>query len=71
MIRVGLAIDQHKIRPNVAVAVIFPLAGQLMIVVMPGQFTIRRQRSNDAPEFGVQDSCVPPAPFPPVVPLES
>ena len=70
MIRVGFAIDQHEIGPDMAVAVILPPTRQLMILVTPGQLAVRRQLGNDAPKFGVQGACEPPFLFPPVVTFE-
>ena len=41
MVRVRLAVDRHKIGPDVTVAVIVPLAGQSMILVTPRQLAVR------------------------------
>lgn len=40
---VRFAINQHQIGPYMAIAVIFPVAGQRVVVVVSGERRIRRQ----------------------------
>ncbi len=56
---VRFAVDQNEIGPDVAVAVILPLAAKGMIEISPGQRLIFRQHGHCFEQLGVESPALP------------
>jgi hypothetical protein len=51
---IGLPIDQHEIRPNMAVPMILPFSRQLVVDMATQQRLIRRQQIDHFHQKGIQ-----------------
>src|SRR5271165_6292880 len=67
----GFAIDEHEIRPNMAVTKVFPPAGERMIVKTRRQRLVGGQHGDHFAEQVLQLSAVTAGLRPPVIPLVS
>jgi hypothetical protein len=68
---VRLAVDQHEVGPDMAIAVITPLTRQRVIERTPGQSLIRRQDIDDFHKQAIQPLAVLPRFLAPVVAFKS
>ena len=68
---VGFAIDEHEIRPNMAVTKVFPPAGERMIVKTRRRRLVGGQHGDHFAEQVVQLSAVSAGLRTPVIPLVS
>ena len=55
---VRLAVDQDQIRPDVAIAVIGPLAAERVIEIPPRQRLVLRQRTDGFEQIGIEAFAV-------------
>jgi hypothetical protein len=61
-IAIGVTIDQHQVRLDVTVTVIFPLAGKRMVSIARGQGLVVGQEGENGWQIQVERSTVwPPA----------
>jgi hypothetical protein len=68
---IRLAVDENEIRPEVAVAVIVPFAGQWVIEVSSRQRRVGGEQVDHLHQQGVQLLAVPAGFFSPVVTLKA
>ena len=59
-VRVGFAVDQNKIGPDMTIAEFAPVAGQSVIPMIGGKRQVLRQHRNDISEL-VVEGCPMPA----------
>ena len=57
-LRIGLAVNQHQVGLDVAIVVVFPLAGQEVVSVLFVQRKIIGQRVDDGDEFAGKGGAV-------------
>lgn len=63
---VGLAVNQHQIGLDVAIAVVFPVANQRVIAVLFGQRLVIRQGGNNGDELACQRLTMGAFALPPI-----
>ena len=69
--RVRLSIDEHEVRPDVAVAVVGPVTGERVIEISARQLRIGLQQIDRMGEVSVERLAMPPGLLALVVALEA
>ena len=68
---IGLAVDENKVRPDMAIAMVTPFACQCVIEIPAGQRRIRRQQIHHAHQQCIQLFAENPGFLPPVIAFET
>jgi hypothetical protein len=59
---IGLPIDEHEIRPDVAIPMVPPVAGQCMVAMLRWQRHVRREERNHRQEIPIERRSMPRSP---------